>query len=196
MTSTTTIYRGREGMWNWVAHRAAGVAVFFFLVVHVIDTALVRVSPEAYNQVIGTYKTPIFGLVEAGLVAAIVFHAFNGLRIIAVDVTPKNPGHGLLVLLNPEMVHAEGRVTGREGCLSIPEYTANVERYERIVVRALTREGEEKVFESSGFEAICLQHELDHLDGILFLDRVTCLKTHVFRRKGTKPRMTPEELVK
>lgn len=85
MTSTTTIYRGREGMWNWVAHRAAGVAIFFFLVVHVIDTALVRVSPEAYNHVIGTYKTPIFGLVEAGLVAAIVFHAFNGLRIIAVD---------------------------------------------------------------------------------------------------------------
>lgn len=118
------------------------------------------------------------------------------LRIIAVDVTPRNPGHGLLVLLNPEMVHAEGRVTGREGCLSIPEYTANVERYERIVVRALTREGEERVFESTGFEAICLQHELDHLDGILFLDRVTCLKTHVFRRKGTKPKLTPEELVK
>jgi succinate dehydrogenase / fumarate reductase cytochrome b subunit len=72
-------------MWNWVAHRAAGVAIFFFLLVHVIDTSLVRISPEAYNEVIGSYKTPLFGLIEAGLVGAIVFHAFNGLRIIAVD---------------------------------------------------------------------------------------------------------------
>ena len=83
-----TLYRGREGMWMWVVHRATGVAIFFFLVVHVIDTALVRVSPEAYNEVIESYKTPIFGLVEAGLVAAIVLHAFNGLRIIAIDTWP------------------------------------------------------------------------------------------------------------
>ena len=118
------------------------------------------------------------------------------LRVIAVDVTPKNPGHGLLVLVNPELVLGEGRVTGREGCLSIPEYTGNVERYEKVVIRGLTHTGEEKVFESTGLEAICLQHELDHLDGILFLDRVTCLKTHLFRRKGAKPRLAPEEIVK
>jgi succinate dehydrogenase / fumarate reductase cytochrome b subunit len=74
-------------MWNWVAHRAAGVGIFFFLIVHVIDTSLVRVSPEAYNEVIGSYKTPLYALVEVGLVAAIVFHAFNGLRIIAVDMS-------------------------------------------------------------------------------------------------------------
>ena len=83
-----TLYRGREGMWSWVAHRVTGVLIFFFLLVHVLDTALVRVSPEAYNAVIGTYKNPIMGLGEAGLVAAIVFHAFNGLRIIAVDLWP------------------------------------------------------------------------------------------------------------
>ena len=83
-----TLYRGREGMWMWVVHRATGVAIFFFLVVHVIDTSLVRVSPEAYNEVMNTYKTPIFGLVEAGLVAAIILHAFNGLRIIAIDTWP------------------------------------------------------------------------------------------------------------
>lgn len=72
-------------MWMWVVHRVTGVAIFFFLLVHVLDTALVRVSPEAYNEVIGSYKTPIYGLVEAGLVGAILLHAFNGLRIIAVD---------------------------------------------------------------------------------------------------------------
>lgn len=87
MSPAPTLYRGREGMWNWVAHRAAGVAIFFFLLIHVIDTSLVRISPEAYNEVIGSYKTPLYGLIEAGLVAAIVFHAFNGLRIIAVDTS-------------------------------------------------------------------------------------------------------------
>ncbi len=57
-----TLYRGREGMWSWVAHRVTGVLIFFFLLVHILDTALVRVSPEAYNAVIGTYQTPIMGL--------------------------------------------------------------------------------------------------------------------------------------
>lgn len=62
-----------------------GVGIFFFLLVHIVDTSLVRVSPEAYNAVVGTYKNPVMGLIESGLVGALVFHAFNGLRIIAVD---------------------------------------------------------------------------------------------------------------
>ncbi|WP_279432152.1 succinate dehydrogenase, cytochrome b556 subunit [Labedella populi] len=84
-----TLYRGREGMWSWVLHRITGVAIFFFLLVHVLDTALVRVSPEAYNAVIGTYQTPIMGLGEVALVGAIVFHAFNGIRIILIDFWSK-----------------------------------------------------------------------------------------------------------
>ena len=80
-----TLYRGREGMWSWVLHRITGVSIYFFLLVHILDTALVRISPEAYNAVIGTYKNPIMGLGETGLVAAIVFHALNGLRIILID---------------------------------------------------------------------------------------------------------------
>ena len=85
-----TLYRGREGMWSCVLHRITGTAIYFFLLVHILDTALVRVSPEAYNAVIGTYKTPIMGLGELALVAAIGFHALNGLRIILMDFwTPK-----------------------------------------------------------------------------------------------------------
>jgi succinate dehydrogenase / fumarate reductase, cytochrome b subunit len=84
-----TLYRGREGMWSWVLHRITGVAIFFFLLVHVLDTSLIRVSPEAYNAVIGTYKNPIVGLGEVALVGAIVFHAFNGLRIILIDFWSK-----------------------------------------------------------------------------------------------------------
>ncbi|MFD1715528.1 succinate dehydrogenase, cytochrome b556 subunit [Amnibacterium flavum] len=80
-----TVYRGGEGMWSWVLHRITGVAIYFFLLVHILDTALVRVSPEAYNAVINTYKNPIMGLGELGLVAAIGFHALNGIRIILID---------------------------------------------------------------------------------------------------------------
>ncbi|WP_344775226.1 succinate dehydrogenase, cytochrome b556 subunit [Gryllotalpicola kribbensis] len=81
-----TLYRGREGMWSWVLHRITGVAIFFFLLVHVLDSVVLNISPEAYNAVIGTYKNPLLGLGEAALVAAICFHAVNGLRIIAVDL--------------------------------------------------------------------------------------------------------------
>lgn len=89
--STGTLYRGYEGMWSWVMHRITGVGIFFFLLVHVLDTALVRVSPEAYNAVIGTYKTPLMGLAEIALVAAIAYHAFNGLRVVLVDFWKKGP---------------------------------------------------------------------------------------------------------
>jgi succinate dehydrogenase / fumarate reductase, cytochrome b subunit len=80
-----TLYRGREGMWSWVLHRITGVAIYFFLLVHILDTSLVRLSPEAYNAVINTYKTPLMGLGEIALVAAIGLHALNGLRIILID---------------------------------------------------------------------------------------------------------------
>ncbi|EST28548.1 succinate dehydrogenase [Streptomyces niveus NCIMB 11891] len=74
-----------------MAHRVTGVTIFFFLFVHVLDTALVRVSPEAYDDVVATYKTPLVGVMEYGLVAAVLFHALNGLRVIAVDFWSKGP---------------------------------------------------------------------------------------------------------
>jgi succinate dehydrogenase / fumarate reductase, cytochrome b subunit len=90
-TPAGTLYRGREGMWSWVAHRTTGVVIFFFLFVHVLDTALVRVSPEAYNDVIETYKNPLVGVMEVGLVGAVLFHAFNGLRLVLVDFWSQGP---------------------------------------------------------------------------------------------------------
>ena len=86
-----TLYRGREGMWSWVAHRISGVLLFLFLFAHVLDTALVRVSPDAYNEGMEAYKNPIVGLGEAGLVAAVIFHALNGLRIMLVDFWSQGP---------------------------------------------------------------------------------------------------------
>lgn len=107
-------------------------------------------------------------------------------RCIAVDVTdhPKARScHGLLLLIDPEVMLAEGAEVGREGCLSIPDLTANVRRATRVVVRGRQPDETERVVEADGFEARALLHEIDHLDGVLFLDRVANLETDVFRRK-------------
>jgi succinate dehydrogenase / fumarate reductase, cytochrome b subunit len=90
-TRRGTLYRGVPGMWSWVAHRITGVLTFFFLFAHVLDTALVRVSPEAYNEVIETYKTPLVNLIEVGLVGAVLYHALNGIRVMLVDFWEKGP---------------------------------------------------------------------------------------------------------
>ena len=113
-------------------------------------------------------------------------------RVIVVDVSPK-PGNGLILLINPEVVSGANPRTGREGCLSIPDFTANVRRPNEIVIRGLSASGQSVVLHSEGLEAVCLQHEVDHLDGILFLDRVASLKKDVFRRKGFEPRFEAQE---
>lgn len=108
-------------------------------------------------------------------------------RAVVVDVSGSKLGrdnnHGLLTMVNPEILEKEGSKTMREGCMSVPDYTGNVARAESIVVQFLDRQGRERVIRASGFEAVAIQHELDHLDGYLFLDRVSSLKTDVFRRK-------------
>ena len=93
-----TLYRGDPGMWSWVLHRITGATIFFFLFVHVLDTALVRVSPEAYNEVVNTYKTPLVGLMEVGLVAAVLYHALNGIRVILIDFWQHGPRYQRLML--------------------------------------------------------------------------------------------------
>lgn len=91
--------------------------------------------------------------------------------------------HGLVVLFDPEIVHAEGSEIRREGCLSVPDFTANVQRALVVVVRGIDEHGAERVYEAEGFEARAFQHELDHLDGMLILDRVASLSTDVFPRQ-------------
>ena len=108
-------------------------------------------------------------------------------RLVVVDVTehPKaTTKSGELVLVNPRVVASEGAVVAREGCLSIPDLTANVRRATHVTVEAATPDGSPVSIETEGFEARCLLHEIDHLDGVLFLDRVDSLATDVFRRKN------------
>jgi len=108
-------------------------------------------------------------------------------RVVVVDVSKSKLGkennHGLLELINPQIIEKSGSKMMREGCMSVPDYTGNVTRAEHIVVEFTNRNGQERVIEASGFEAVAIQHELDHIDGLLFLDRVSSLKTDLYRRK-------------
>lgn len=106
-------------------------------------------------------------------------------RIVIVDVSlkPKIKHHGRLVLINPEITQWEGFAVGREGCMSVPDYTGNVIRAERIVVEAFDEFGSPHHYEFEGYEARAVQHEIDHLDGLLFLDRLVSRRNDLFRRK-------------
>ena len=108
-------------------------------------------------------------------------------RVVAVDVTGHRRTtacHGELVLVNPIVASSSDESeVGREGCLSIPDLTANVRRPVSVVVSGLDAAGSAVEVSTEGFEARCLLHEIDHLDGILFLDRVDSLTSDVFRRK-------------
>lgn len=109
------------------------------------------------------------------------------LRAFCLDVSvmrkPPEGNHGLIVLFDPELVITSGSEVKREGCMSVPDYTCDIRRATEVVVRGITPEGEVRVVEAHGFEARALQHELDHLDGLLILDRVASARTDVFRRK-------------
>lgn len=106
-------------------------------------------------------------------------------RIVIVDVSgrPKSSSHGRLVLVNPEIVQWEGFEMGREGCLSVPDYTGNVIRATRLRLKAQNLTGATHEYDMEGFEARAVQHELDHLDGLLFVDRVVSRRTDLYRRK-------------
>ena len=108
------------------------------------------------------------------------------LRAFSVDVSGHRKAdscHGAFVLFNPVLLLAHHLELSREGCLSVPDLTGNVARATEVVVAGLTPEGGTRVIEANAFEARALLHELDHLDGVLFLDRVGSLSTDVFRRK-------------
>ena len=105
-------------------------------------------------------------------------------RIILVDIShkPQHVNHGLLVLINPKIISCEGNSLGREGCLSVPDYTGKVERAKSIVLEALDGNGDKQEFRIFGYEARAVQHEIDHLDGKLFIDRLVSRRNSLNKR--------------
>lgn len=120
-----------------------------------------------------------------GLAAPQVGHAIR-MVVVDTDWTEEDADRKPTVLLNPELRASSGRLTWSEGCLSVPEFTADVARAERIELHATGLDDETIVEEVEGLRAVCFQHELDHLDGVLFLDRLSLLKRNLYVQKRKK----------
>jgi peptide deformylase len=118
-------------------------------------------------------------------------------RLIVVDTEWKEEHHerNPLILVNPELSEHDGEVLWKEGCLSVPDFEAEVKRAERVLLRALDLDGKEVEIRAEGLQAVCFQHEVDHLDGKLFIDRISKLKRglYVAKRKKQLKREAEEE---
>jgi peptide deformylase len=113
-------------------------------------------------------------------------------RIIVYDLTSRENGHNLSVLINPEIVLTEGEIIHEEACLSVLDFSADVRRAEKVKVRGTDRDGNPADIEAEGLLAVCLQHEIDHLDGVLFIDHVSPLKRSLYKKR-IKKRMKTEK---
>ena len=107
-------------------------------------------------------------------------------RLAVIDISSRQDKFPLLVIVNPVIVSSEGEVEFEEGCLSLPEYTAIVKRAENVVVKAQDRDGKAIEIEGTELLAIALQHEIDHLDGILLIDRISAIKREFFKKRYKK----------
>jgi peptide deformylase len=107
-------------------------------------------------------------------------------RLAVIDISSGENKFPLLVLINPVIVSYEGEIEFEEGCLSLPEYTAKVRRAEKVVVKSLDREGRSTEIEATDLLAVALQHEIDHLEGMLLIDRISPIKREFFKKRYKK----------
>ncbi len=153
------------------------------------DTVL-RERAEAVTNIDGKTQELIDDMIETMYQAPGVGLASNQVgepcRIILWDTSAKDEPNDLIVLINPEIVETDGLVVYEEGCLSVIDYAADVKRAERITVKGLDREGNPVLLKKEGLPAIVLQHEIDHLDGRLFIDRISTLKRELYKRRLKK----------
>jgi peptide deformylase len=153
------------------------------------DTVL-RERAEAVTNIDGKTQELIDDMIQTMRQAPGVGLASNQVgepcRIILFDTSAKDEPNDLVVLINPEIVEADGLVVYEEGCLSVIDYTADVKRAERITVKGLGRDGNPVLLKKEGLPAIVLQHEIDHLNGMLFIDRISTLKRELYKRRLKK----------
>jgi len=142
---------------------------------------------ERFDDALRAYITDLEQAMRAGPGGVGIAAPQTGhfIRVVIVDVSskPKIEQHGRMVMVNPEIISYDGFAKGREGCMSVPDYTGNVVRAESIELEYFDEFGEKHKIESVGFEARAIQHELDHLEGLLFLDRLVSRRSDLFRRK-------------
>ena len=145
---------------------------------------------EEVRKLIHDMKETMYGAGGVGLAACQV-----GIprRVIVLDVSPMDPQHTFFTLINPEIIYEEGEVDHEEGCLSVPDCLEKVRRKEKVCVRGWSSEGMGIEIKGEGILAIALQHEIDHIDGILILDRISRLKREIYRDKLKKEKRKEEK---
>lgn len=114
-------------------------------------------------------------------------------RVIVLDVSPLDPQHSFFALINPEIISEEGEIDHEEGCLSVPDCLEKVKRREKVCVRGLSPEGRDLEIKGDGILAIALQHEIDHINGVLILDKISRLKREIYRNKLKKEKRKEEK---
>jgi peptide deformylase len=153
------------------------------------DTVLTE-EAEAVTNIDGTIQQLINDMADTMYHAPGIGLASNQvgepLRIIMFDTSAKEEPKDLFVVINPEIVEAEGAVVSEEGCLSVVDYSADVKRARCITVQGLDREGNPITLKREGLPAIVLQHEIDHLNGILFINHISKLKRELYKRRLRK----------
>jgi len=145
--------------------------------------APVSVFDEALQQLIDDMVETMYAAPGVGLAAPQVGVSK---RLAVIDISSRDEKYPLIVLINPSIVRSDGEIEFEEGCLSIPEYTAKIRRSENLIVRAHDREGTEVEIEADGLLAIAFQHEIDHLDGLLLIDRISPIKREFFKKRYRK----------
>ena len=148
------------------------------------EAAPVEVVDEEIQTIVDDMAETMYAAPGMGLAATQV-----GIdkRIIIYDISGPEDNPKLEVLINPEIVESEGsQLSESEGCLSVPDFRSDVKRFDRVKVDALDRNGQAVQIETDGIHAIVLQHEIDHLDGVLFIDKISKLKREMYKRKVKK----------
>ncbi len=145
---------------------------------------------EEVRKLIDDMRETMYGASGVGLAACQVGVSR---KVIVLDVSPLDPQHTFLALINPEIISEEGEVDHEEGCLSVPDYLEKIKRKEKVCVKGLSPEGMEVEINGDGIFAIALQHEIDHINGILILDRVSQLKREIYRNKLKKEKRKEEK---
>ena len=149
-----------------------------------------KIDPS-FRQLVQNLAETLYAAPGVGLAAPQVGYL---LRLVVIDVTPVNQPKNLLVLINPEIISSEGECTWEEGCLSVPDFNEEVKRKKKVVVRCRNLEGETVEIEGNDLLAIVLQHEIDHLDGILFVDHLSQLKRDLYKRQLKKEKKEGKKL--
>jgi peptide deformylase len=159
--------------------------------------SVLRKRSEAVSQIDAKVRKLIHDMretmVEAGGVGLAACQVGVSRRVVVLDVSPMDPQYSFFALINPEIISEEGEIDHEEGCLSVPDCLEKVKRKEKVCVRGLSPEGMEVEIKGDGILAIALQHEIDHINGILILDKVSRLKREIYRNKLKKEKRKEEK---